>query len=44
MYGKEYKGILRVSYLIDENGIIEKVYDKVKPKDHAREVLNDIKG
>ncbi len=42
MYGKEYEGILRVSYLIDENGIIEKVYDKVKPKDHASEVLNDI--
>lgn len=42
MYGKEYEGILRISYLIDENGIIDKVYDKVKPKDHAREVLNDI--
>ena len=42
MYGKEYEGILRISYLIDENGIIDKAYDKVKPKDHAREVLNDI--
>ena len=44
MYGKEYEGILRVSYLIDEKGIIEKVYDKVQPKDHAKEVLNYIKG
>ena len=44
MYGKEYEGILRVSHLIDEKGIIEKVYDKVRPKDHAKEVLNYIKG
>ena len=44
MYGKEYEGILRVSYLIDEEGIIEKVYDKVKPKEHAKEVLDYIKG
>ena len=44
MYGKEYEGILRVSYLIDEKGIIEKVYDKVKPKEHAKEVLDFIKG
>jgi len=40
--GKEYKGIYRISYLIDENGIIEKAYDKVKPKEHAIKVLEDI--
>jgi len=44
MYGREYEGILRVSYLIDENGLIEKAYAKVKPKDHAKEVLKDING
>ena len=42
MYGKEYEGIFRYSYLIDENGIIEKAYEKVKPKEHAQEVLNDL--
>ena len=42
MYGKEYEGIFRISYLIDEKGIIEKVYDKVKPKEHANQVLMDI--
>ena len=42
MYGREYEGIFRISYLIDENGIIERVYDKVKPKEHARQVLADL--
>jgi peroxiredoxin Q/BCP len=42
MYGKEYEGIFRISYLIDEKGYIVKVYSKVKVKDHAREVLEDI--
>ena len=42
MYGKEYEGIFRVSYLIDEKGIIVKTYEKVKPKDHAQQVLMDI--
>ena len=42
MYGREYEGILRISYLIDENGIIERAYDKVKPKEHARQVLADL--
>ena len=42
MYGREYEGIFRYSYLIDENGMIEKAYEKVKPKEHATEVLGDI--
>ena len=42
MYGKEYEGIFRISYLIDEKGIIEKVYAKVKPKEHAKQVLIDL--
>ena len=42
MYGREYEGIFRISYLIDAEGIIEKVYEKVKPKEHAKEVLKDL--
>ena len=41
--GKEYMGILRVTYVIDEEGKILKAYEKVKPQDHAQEILNDIK-
>ena len=39
--GREYEGIHRISYLIDEKGVIEKVFDKVKTKSHALDVLNE---
>ena len=42
MYGREYEGIFRISYLINKNGMIQKAYEKVKPKDHAKEVLKDL--
>ena len=38
--GKEYDGIHRKTFLIDENGIVERVIDKVKTKDHATQILN----
>ncbi|MEI6758157.1 MAG: thioredoxin-dependent thiol peroxidase [Chlorobium sp.] len=38
--GKEYMGTSRVTYLIDEQGVIEKVWPKVKPEEHAEELLN----
>src|SRR5210317_1071727 len=37
--GREYDGIHRTSFVIDENGIIEKVIDKVKAKIHALQIL-----
>ncbi len=37
--GKEYDGILRSSFLIDENGKIEQVWAKVKTKTHGDDVL-----
>ena len=42
--GREYMGILRNSYLIDPKGKIAKIYEGVKPKDHAEEVLADLKA
>ena len=42
MYGKEYMGINRSTYLIDPECKIAKVYPKVKPKEHHSEVLNDL--
>ena len=38
--GREYDGIHRKTFLIDENGIVERVIDKVKTKDHAAQILN----
>ena len=40
--GREYEGIYRYSYLIDENGTIEKVYSKVNTKTHAKDILSDL--
>ena len=40
--GREYMGISRVTYIIDENGIIEKVYEKVSVKSHAKDILNEL--
>ncbi|MEK7105509.1 MAG: thioredoxin-dependent thiol peroxidase [Patescibacteria group bacterium] len=42
--GREYMGIKRWSFLIDPKGKIAKVYDDVKPKVHAEEVLADLKA
>lgn len=39
MYGKEYMGIYRTTFLIDETGKIIKVFKDVKPADHSAEVL-----
>lgn len=41
--GREYMGINRISFLIDPKGSISKIYEKVKPAEHAEEVLVDLK-
>jgi peroxiredoxin Q/BCP len=42
MFGKRYLGILRNTYLVNPDGNIAKVYEKVKPADHAIQILKDI--
>jgi peroxiredoxin Q/BCP len=37
--GKEYDGIHRTTFVIDENGIIIEVIEKVKTKEHAEQIL-----
>ncbi len=44
MFGKTALGISRISYLIDSEGKIVKVYPKVDPASHALEILKDIKS
>ena len=38
--GRTYMGVKRITYLIDEKGKIKKVFGKVKPEEHAQEVLD----
>lgn len=42
LYGKEYEGLLRTTFVIDENGIIEQIFTKVKTKEHSRQILETI--
>ena len=37
--GRTYLGVKRITFLIDEKGKIKKVFEKVKPEEHAQEVL-----
>jgi len=37
--GRTYMGVNRTTFLIDEKGKIKKIFEKVKPEDHASEVL-----
>ena len=39
--GREYDGVLRTTFVIDADGRIDRVYDKVKTKAHAEQILAD---
>lgn len=39
MYGKKYMGVLRTTYVIDGNGIIESVFEKVDTGNHTKQII-----
>ncbi len=40
--GREYMGTLRTSFLISPEGVIEKIYENVKPETHAADIITDL--
>lgn len=42
MYGKKVMGVVRTTYLINEEGIIEKAFDKVKAAENPNQMLEEI--
>lgn len=44
MYGKKYMGVARTTFVIDAAGKIAKVFEKVKPEGHDKEVLEVLKA
>ena len=44
LYGKEYEGIYRETFIINEDGIIEKILQKVKTKTHTEQILEVLNG
>ncbi len=43
LFGREYLGILRTTFIIDEKGVIQKIYLKPKNKAHAAEIIAGLK-
>ena len=44
LYGKVSMGVVRTTFILDENGVVEKVMPKVKPDTNAAEILAYLKG
>jgi len=42
LYGREYEGLLRSTFVISEDGIVEQIFTKVKTKDHTNQILEKI--
>lgn len=40
--GKEFDGVFRTTFLIDRNGLIDKVFKNVKPEPHSQELLDEL--
>ena len=43
MYGRTYMGVMRTTFIINENGKIEKIIKKVKTKEHSQQIFNELK-
>lgn len=42
MYGKEYMGVLRKTFVINEEGVIVEIFEKVKTKDHTNQIIETL--
>jgi len=42
MYGRNYMGVMRTTFLINEKGIVEKIIKKVKTKQHSEQIFNEL--
>ena len=42
MYGRTYMGVFRTTFVIDEKGIIQKIFKKVKTKEHTEQILKEL--
>ena len=43
LFGREYMGVLRTTFVIDEKGVIKKIFTKPKNKAHAEEIISAMK-
>jgi peroxiredoxin Q/BCP len=43
MYGRSYEGVLRTTYVINEEGLIDEVFAKVETKNHTSQIMKELK-
>lgn len=43
MYGRKYMGVFRTTFVINGNGVIDAIFEKVKTKDHTNQIIEAIK-
>jgi len=43
MYGRKYTGVARTTFIVDKNGKISHIFEKVKPAEHAQDVIEALK-
>ena len=41
MFGKKFMGTLRTTFIINENGVVEEIFTKVKTKEHTKQILEE---
>jgi peroxiredoxin Q/BCP len=41
LYGRTYMGIIRKTYIIDKDGYVEKIIEKVKTKEHSKQIFSE---
>jgi peroxiredoxin Q/BCP len=39
LFGRKYMGVLRTTYVINENGVIEEIFEKVITKNHSKQII-----
>jgi peroxiredoxin Q/BCP len=42
LYGREYEGLLRMTFVIDQQGVIAQIFNKVKTKEHTQQILKTL--
>ncbi len=42
LYGREYEGLLRITYIVDSEGKIKEIFKKVKTKEHTEQILKTL--
>jgi peroxiredoxin Q/BCP len=39
LFGREYMGLIRTTFLVDEHGMIRKIFEKPKSSSHSEEII-----